>query len=96
MSANRPDAKSSEAILDLQLMGILQKLNAAEMHLLSAFFNVGFCVVGRTNIFNALADQVGYSSETLIRRNAEALTQEGFIDRLGEIRAVTWEPPRIC
>ena len=46
MSANAPDADENEAVLDLELMSILKKLTAGEMHLLSALMKLRFYKVG--------------------------------------------------
>ena len=82
MSANAPDADESEAIFDLELMGILRKLSAGEMHLLSAFLKVRTYEVGGTpSLMDRLGKELGFDSQALIHRNAIALIEQSLIDR---------------
>jgi len=81
MSANAPGVDSNEVILDLELMGILRKLTAGEMHLLSAFLKVRTYTVGQGNLLDALANELGYKSSALVYKNVTALIENGLIDR---------------
>jgi hypothetical protein len=82
MCANAPDADSSEAILDLELMGILRKLSAGEMHLLSAFLKVRKYSVG-TGPLVPILKELGYNSEAFVDKNVTALIEHHLIDRGG-------------
>jgi hypothetical protein len=80
MSANAPEADSSEAILDLELMGILRQLSAGEMRLLTAFLKVRKYKVG-TGPLESLIKELGYKSEALVDKNVTALIEHRLIDR---------------
>lgn len=87
MSANAPDATSSEAILDTELMGILRSLSAGEMHLLWALLKIrSYKITSGTDLLmGPLAKELGYNSPALIGRNIKALLDGGLI------RGDTWE-----
>jgi len=80
MSANAPDADSSEAILDIELMNILRQLTAGEMHLLSAFLKLRSYKVGGS-VMESLFRELGYKSEALVHRNVTPLLEHSLIDR---------------
>ena len=80
MSANAPDADSSEAILDLELMSILRRLSAGEMHLLSALLRVRIYKVGE-DLEGLLAKAVGYNSRALVIKNVKALLDESLVNK---------------
>jgi hypothetical protein len=84
MSANAPDADSSEAIFDIELMSILRQLTAGEMHLLSACLKVRAYNVG-TGPLPPLAQELGYNSSSLVDKNVTALLEHRLIDR------ATWQ-----
>jgi hypothetical protein len=81
MSANAPDADTNEGIFDIELMGILRRLSAGEMHLLSAFLKVRSYTVGSGNFMELLASELGYKSEALVHRNVAALIEEKLIEQ---------------
>jgi hypothetical protein len=84
MSANAPDADSNEAIFDIELMGILRRLTAGEMHLLSAVLKVPSYKVG-DNLMGSLAKELDYSANALVQKNMRALLAEGLVSKY------TWE-----
>ena len=89
MSANAPDASFSEAVFDLELMGLLRKLSIGEMHLLYAAMQVkSYTVTSASDLLLApLRKVLGYTSATLIHRNAQPLLECGLLSRN------TWDNP---
>jgi hypothetical protein len=86
MSANAPNADYDEALLDIELMSILRRLSAAEMHLLSAILKRPSYTVGEGGPFPLrLAGELGHNSQSLLYRNMNALLEERLVDRS------TWE-----
>src|SRR5258706_14225224 len=82
MSANAPDTDSSEAILDIELMGILRQLSAGEMHLLSAFLKLRSYKVGvGGRLMESLAKELGYKSDALVYKNITALLEHSLVSR---------------
>jgi len=79
MSANAPGADSNEAIVDLELMGILRDLTAGEMHVLSAFLKVRKFIAGH-DPFPQIAKEVGYTSRALMNKNVQALAAHHLVD----------------
>jgi hypothetical protein len=80
MSANAPNANANEAFLDLELMGILRKLSAGEMRVLSAFLKLRSYTVGEgITVQERLAKEIGNTPQALISRNALALVQQSLI-----------------
>ncbi len=80
MSANAPGADANEEFLDLELMGILRKLSAGEMRVLSAFLKVRTYTPGqRYNVTDSLGHEMGGPPATLIRRNAAVLVSHGLV-----------------
>jgi hypothetical protein len=82
MSANAPNAESSEAILDLELMSILRNLSAGEMLLLSAFLKLGSYRVG-DDLMDKIGKEMGFRSDALVGRNVTALLQQSLISEEG-------------
>ena len=83
MSANAPDADANEEYLDLELMGILRKLSAGEMRVLSAFLKVREFKLSHscTNVLDAIISEMGGNPpQTLVRRNATALVSENLVN----------------
>ena len=82
MAANAPNAEPHEGILDVELMGIMRKLSAGEMHLLSALLRIAKYEVGHPKpLMHVIADELGYRSDALVRRNIAALIENSLIDR---------------
>ncbi len=79
MSANAPYADANDTFVDLELMGILRKLSAGEMHVLTAFLRQRTYIVGQDGVSNALARQIGSIPTALIDRNAVALVQQNLV-----------------
>lgn len=86
MSANATDADSNEAIFDIELMGILRRLSAGEMHLLSAVLKVPSYPAGY-DLMGSLAKELGYNANALVQKNMRALLAEGLVAKR------SWEDP---
>jgi hypothetical protein len=88
MSANAPNATYDEAVLDIELMSVLGRLSAAEMHLLSAILKKPSYKVEAVGNFRAwFAKELGHNSQSLLSRNITALLENRLVNR------DTWENP---